>query len=174
MGGKFLSQEKCDRVKRLYGMYPHETVLELAGISSATLHALRHRGFKAAKREARPMPSDFPIVAPGMKYQELCDHYKAGYKVVARWRRQCGIEPLKGGVKRLPVHPDFEAFMRNGGTHASAMRHFGVSTHTITRWKEAVGLPMQRRAFNQRKKAPLRPINRIGWADTYFQHQGAH
>lgn len=166
---KFLTEAECARIKLLSGMYGYDTVCELAGISSATLWALKKRDFQPVRRPMRPMPGDFALVAPGMTQEQLMLHYGTSAKLIKRWRDEIGCAPERGGVKHPPAPADFADFMRDGGTHASARLRYGVSTHLITRWKEDLGLPMPRRE----RKAKQRPATMIGWADRYFQREAA-
>lgn len=88
--GPLLSPALCDRARRLYQVHPESVVIELTGISSASLSRLRRRNWKPLEPgfKQRPRPSDFAIQNRHMTGHELAAHYRTSNAIIARWRRE--------------------------------------------------------------------------------------
>lgn len=78
------------RAERLSRVHPLDAVAVITGIHRTTLYRLRNRGWRPGTTgpRRRPAPSDFSIQAKGMTSGELCRHYRAGTRAVARWLRE--------------------------------------------------------------------------------------
>jgi len=146
----------CERAGRLYKRYGWNTVCEMLGISSSTLHALKSRGFKPAPRPLRPIPHDFALVADGRSTTWLQKHYHARPQVVKRWLSEVPTERPKCGTSKLPMPADFAARLAASKTLKAVAIHYGVHWQTANRWRSE--LPQQDRHIDS---AP-------GWVERRF------
>jgi hypothetical protein len=148
-----LAPEICARAKALYERYGWTFTCERLGISSSTLWALRHRDFQPVRRDVRPIPHDFTLVADGRSTTWLQSHYRARPAVVARWLRE--VRPIrpKCGTKAFPVPSDLAAIAERHTVKGIA-KHYGVHWQTAKKWLLGI--------------APEPVDRRAGWAERRF------
>ena len=105
MSYRRVDQALCDRVRILTSCgHSERTISEIAGISRSAIWAMKKRGYRAAKRKVRPMPSDFRIVAPTMSRDELIVHYKTSPRAILRWVAESGVRRPRPGQHLSAVH----------------------------------------------------------------------
>lgn len=118
------------------------------GAEVASKHAARCKSCSYEARR-RPMPDDFPEVAPTMSTDALARHYRAGAGKVLKWLKDIGIQRSSADTRfrARPVPEGFAGLARELTTHELVDR-FGVSADTIKRWRRAAGVRLrQRRNF---------------------------
>lgn len=157
MPGPHLSQAECDHVRNMLLDRGPLQVCQEYGISRNTLHHLRKRNFKAVQRPQRPIPADWRDVAPGRSTLWLTRHYKAGWKVVDRWRKTDPVARRGAGNTPLPAPPDIADLIATMTAKAIAARCM-VSDETAARWKRE---ELARQAKAERARvAALSPLDR--------------
>jgi len=162
-----LSQEVCDRIKRLREVHPQRAVAEIVGCAVETVRKIEQRGFKAGggnRARALPLPQDYVIQAAVLTFDGLCAHYHVCTATVSRWnklirrKRLHGYHPL---TKPVPPRDELEAKIKEVGVVLTAA-HYGTSKNTLNKWRRLHGLPIR----DDWKKA-LMPEVRIGWVERY-------
>jgi len=85
--GRAIPQSVCDRAELLARAHPLQTVAEILGLHPGQITRMKKRGWRQAghNSHARPMPSDFAIMAGRMSYRELVQHYRAGNDTIGKW-----------------------------------------------------------------------------------------
>ena len=97
-----LTQQQCDRAKLLSSVHPERTVVDIIGISRATLWALKRRDWKSVgtTKRFRPRPSDFAIQLRRANRHELAVHYRTSHTIIARWARELRTAERECGWRR--------------------------------------------------------------------------
>lgn len=91
-----------------------------------------------ANSRRRPMPADFPQVAPHLRFNALLDRYKAGASAVYRWLKEAGVE-CQHGQKLRPVPADF-AEQCAELTKVQLQAHYRAHSDCVRRWLTEAGL----------------------------------
>jgi hypothetical protein len=98
MSYRRIDQKLCDRVRILHSCgHPHSTVYEMTGVSESTQWHMKQRGYTAARRNLRPPPSDFAIVAADMPLEDIISHYRTGPTQARRWIKAVGMPRPRPG-----------------------------------------------------------------------------
>lgn len=109
----------------------------------------------ARKSRAKPIPPDFPALAPTMTAAELAAHYACSERVVRRWSRESGA-----GYKAIPngvPPPDDFRELAPLRTQSELRRIYGRSGFVILRWAKETGAE-PRRIRPYVKRDPAREI----------------
>lgn len=137
-----------------------------------------------ATKVMRPMPDDFPEVAPGKSVNMLMAIYSCGPGPVARWRKQAGILPSRPAANvKLPRRearavPDGFALVARGMTMKQLRERFGASEALVRRWCAEAGVEPRRAGYVHFRQAQPRPLpgardnSRAGMAAQYLQKFG--
>lgn len=152
-----LSQETCDRMRRLAEIHTQATIAAICRVDRNTVGRVKARGWKRGQGAppARAMPGDYPIQRHHMTLHELARHYRTGLGCIARWEAAAGTPrqyaPRPMAHDCLPTPPDLaDVIDRLGATAAAA--HFGVHPNTLVRMRRTTGLPVRRRARNKKPR----------------------
>jgi len=168
--GKLLSQDVCDRIKRLRSVHDKKTVAAILKIDVGTVREVERRGFKAGSsgRLPRPIPWDFAKRAAEMTRDQLADHYGETPGMISRWNVRIGRKTMRGNKPTpMPSREEILAAIAKFGCTKGA-EHFGVSPDTFVTWRKKHGL----RIRGQKRLAPT-PEERIGWVERYVAEQRA-
>ena len=151
---KPLSQETCERMRRLCQVHTQETVAALCGVSKHAVQQAKKRGWKAGKGgpSRRPMPGDYPIQRDHLTVHQLRVHYHTGLGCISRWERELKqprrYVPRSSSRGALPTPPNLaEVIQQLGATRAAA--HFNVHPNTLARMRRDAGLPVRTRSPNR-------------------------
>ena len=162
MPGRILSAAQCDRIRRLCATYDDATVRRLTGVGAGTLYELRKRAFRAARRKnERPVPSDWGLVAPGKAIGWLIQHYRTGPRTITRWRRE---KPMVGpgrGHRRKDRPVDLREVLARMNV-ADAEAHYDVSNAVLSRWRREIGIAT--------RTTPA--AARTSWVERYVEERG--
>jgi hypothetical protein len=89
----------------------------------------------------RPMPADFPQVAPGKSIRWLARHYSARNEVIMRFFEESGALRLyQVPSVRKPVPDDFAEFAPIESSRELTVR-YETSSDTVARWRREKGIP---------------------------------
>lgn len=92
------------------------------------------------------IPADFAKWNATEGNPELSKRYGVGFSMLARWRREAGVEARertqeqRGGRKRMETPADFAEFAR-GKSVRELVEHYGISTEAVRRMRNEAGLP---------------------------------
>lgn len=156
-----------------------------ASMTRKATQCRRCAGESIAGRQRRPMPDDFPEVAPGKSVNMLMAIYSCGPGPVARWRKQAGILPSRPAANvKLPRRearavPDGFALVARGMTMKQLRERFGASEALVRRWCAEAGVEPRRagyayfRQVQPRALPDARDNSRAGLAAQYLQKFGS-
>lgn len=113
----------------------------------------RQHGRPIASGKLRPMPADFPTLAPTMTRADLCRHYHAGNSYITRWLAESGEGPRRPGVKQaLRPMPDDFAQVAPTKTLAGLRVHYTSSDTVVKRWLQEANITAKTHTANHLKR----------------------
>lgn len=166
-----ISQERCDRLKKLLEIHTIRDACRLVGIAPCTGWAIRKRGFTSRNMgvQALPVPADLSLNANNMTIKQLMAHYHIDNPQVHRLLKAAGIvRSYKPKVYSdpLPIPPreEIEKAYREHGAMGGAAA-LGVAHTTFRAWRYHYGLRIhhKRRTMLQERAA----AGSFGWAERY-------
>jgi transposase len=167
-----ISQELCDRIKRLCALHTNLVVAQLCHVNRNTVWRVKKRGFKAGHSGPTLLqrPDDFAIHADKMTIIDLAKHYRCSPSMIQRWVREIGGRDYKSPYRARPQKPMppvaviVAAIAEHGPIKAAPV--LGVDDSTLWKWRNRLGLPIARK----RKKA-LTLEQRKGWVERYVEER---
>lgn len=105
----------------------------------------------------RPMPPDFPQVAPLHTSSELREIYRCGSETLSRWCDESGAD-YKGKKRPVSIPADFRK-VAPLYTKRELMEIYGRGSFTIDRWLALTGVKAKRVKAPAKKRDPLFEIN---------------
>lgn len=168
------SQALCDRLRRLCEVHPRKVAAEIVGVSADFVTRCARRGWKAGQPgpKRRERPGDFAIQADRMTIAELERHYRTSQANIYRWLATVDrtYAPRWPGREQKP-RPDRavveDRIAELGVTRAA--QSFGVTAVTFVRWREALGLPIDRKPKTLRAARP----DPRRWTDRFTAERAA-
>ncbi len=105
---------------------------------------------RANNAPPRPMPPDFPAVAPTLSGDDLCRHYHAARATVKRWSDVSGVD-WRGRLRQPAPPPDGFREIAPTMTQAELVRKYKRSGETVKRWARECGVQPKRIRKQYRK-----------------------